>query len=183
MNLESEIYRLSFELSEEFEENDLNKLLGILASDGVYAMWVYAKDKFECKFSKNKEEMKKQKCFRLLEIISNLSKFSSKKLEYYTVLEEIAKLTDDIDKLKEEIDKLKKSQNDKEINEEKKKKIEEYIKDIKEREKEIKEKERNQILNKYFQDLAQDLNKLLFMKDLLEKVFIYALYHAKAKGD
>jgi putative protein kinase ArgK-like GTPase of G3E family len=178
MNLESEIYKLSFELSEEFEENDLNKLLGILASDGVYAMWIYAKDKFECKFSKNKEEMKKQKCFRLLEIISNLSKFSSEELEYCTVLEKIAKFTDDIDKLKEEIDKLKKSQNDKEINKEKKKKIEEYIKEIKQ-----KEKERSQILNKYFQDLAQDLNKLLFMKELLEKVLIYAIYHAKAKGD
>jgi hypothetical protein len=169
MNLESEIYKLSFEFSEEFEENELNKLLGVLASDGVYAMWVYAKDKFECKFSKNKKEMIKQKCFKLLKIISKLSNFSSKKLEYCTVLKEIAELTDNIDKLKEEIGKLKKSQN-----EEKKKKIEEI---------ERKEKKRNQILNKYFQDLAQDLNELLFMKELLEKVLIYAIYHAKAKGD
>jgi len=53
----------------------------------------------------------------------------------------------------------------------------------KEHEKKEKEKNRGQILNKYFQNLAQDLNKLLFMKELLEKVFIYALYHAKAKGD
>jgi gas vesicle protein len=182
MNLESEIYRLSFELSEEFEENDLNKLLGVLASDGVYAMWVYAKDKLDWKFSKDVEEMKKMKCFRLLEIISNLSEFSSKKLDYNKVLKEIAKSTDNIDKLKEEIGKLKKSQNDKEINEEEKKKIKE---EIKEREEEIKgeEKKRNQFLNKYFQDLAQDLNELLFMKELLEKVLIYAIYHAKAKGD
>ena len=175
MNLESEIYRLSFELSEEFEENDLNKLLGILASDGVYAMWVYAKDKLDWKFSKDVEEMKKMKLFILMKIISDLSKFSSEKLEYCTVLEEIVNLTDDIDKLKEEIENLKKSQNDEEINEEKKKKIKE---DIKER-----EKKRNQILNKYFQNLAQDLNKLLFMKELLIKVLIYAIYHAKAKGD
>ncbi|HCE32392.1 hypothetical protein, partial [Fusobacterium sp.] len=103
MNLESKIYKLSFELSEKFEENELNKLLGVLASDGVYAMWVYAKDKFECKFSKNEEEMKKQKCFRLLEIISNLSEFSSKKLDYNEVLKEIAKSTDDIDKLNQKL--------------------------------------------------------------------------------
>jgi septal ring factor EnvC (AmiA/AmiB activator) len=168
MNLESNIYKLSSGLSETIDVNDINKLLGILASDGVYAMWVYAKDKFECKFSKNKEEMKKQKCFRLLEIISNLSNFSSKKLDYNKVLEEIETSTSKIDELNQ---KLKKENNKGNKNEE----------EIKEKIKE--EKKRNQILNKYFQDLAQDLNELLFMKELLEKVLIYAIYHAKAKGD
>jgi len=47
----------------------------------------------------------------------------------------------------------------------------------------IKITEENEINDNYFKNLASDLNKLLFMKDLLERVFIYALYHAKAKGD
>jgi hypothetical protein len=113
MSLESEIYRLSFELSETIDVNDLNKLLGILASDGVYAMWVYANDKFK----KDKE----QKIGKIMKLIEELDNFVNGN--------------------------------------------------------------KNNIDDKYFQNLAQDLNKLLFMKELLEKVFIYALYHAKAKGD
>jgi uncharacterized membrane protein YgaE (UPF0421/DUF939 family) len=168
MNLESKIYELSFELSEVIDKNDLQKLLGVLSNDGVYAMWVYAMDKLDWKFSNDIEEMKKMKFFRLMEVISNLSEFSSEKLDYDNVLKEIAILSAEIDKLNQEL------KNMKENNQEKRNK---------EHEKKEKEKNRGQILNKYFQNLAQDLNKLLFMKELLEKVFIYALYHAKAKGD
>ena len=32
----------------------------------------------------------------------------------------------------------------------------------------------------YFQNIAQDIHKLLFLKQLLEKTLIYARYHAKA---
>jgi uncharacterized membrane protein YgaE (UPF0421/DUF939 family) len=168
MNLESKIYELSFELSEAIDKNDLQKLLGVLSNDGVYAMWVYAMDKLDWKFSKDIEEMKKMKFFRLMEVISNLSEFSSEKLDYVNVLKEIATLSAEIDRLNQEL------KNMKENNQEKRNK---------KHEKKEKEKNRGQILNKYFQNLAQDLNKLLFMKELLEKVFIYALYHAKAKGD
>jgi len=168
MNLESKIYELSFELSEVIDKNDLQKLLGVLSNDGVYAMWVYAMDKLDWKFSNDIEEMKKMKFFRLMEVISNLSEFSSEKLDYDNVLKEIETLSAEIDKLNQEL------KNMKENNQEKRNK---------EHEKKEKEKNRGQILNKYFQNLAQDLNKLLFMKELLEKVFIYALYHAKAKGD
>ena len=35
----------------------------------------------------------------------------------------------------------------------------------------------------YFQTIAQDLHKLLFLKQLLEKTLVYARYHAKALGD
>ena len=168
MNLESKIYELSFELSEVIDKNDLQKLLGVLSNEGVYAMWVYAMDKLDWKFSNDIEEMKKMKFFRLMEVISNLSEFSSEKLDYDNVLKEIAILSAEIDKLNQEL------KNMKENNQEKRNK---------EHEKKEKEKNRGQILNKYFQNLAQDLNKLLFMKELLEKVFIYALYHAKAKGD
>jgi hypothetical protein len=116
MNLESEIYRLSFELSEKIDVNDLQKLLGVLSNDGVYAMWVYAKDKF-------KKDKDQQKVEKINESIRDLDNF------------------------------VKGNKNNKGIN------------------------------NEYFQNLAQDLNKLLFMKELLEKVLIYAIYHAKAKGD
>jgi hypothetical protein len=125
MNLESEIYRLSFELSEEFEENDLNKLLGVLASDGVYAMWVYAKDKFK----KNEDQQK---------------------------IEKINELIRDLDN---------------------------FVDDKKDNKKGGENIDNKNIDNEYFQNLAQDVNKLLFMKELLEKVLIYAIYHAKAKGD
>jgi len=113
MNLESNIYKLSSGLSETIDVNDINKLLGILASDGVYAIWVYANDKFK------KDQQKINKIKNLIEELNNFVNVN-------------------------------------------------YNRDID---------------DKYFQNLAQDLNKLLFMKDLLEKVFIYARYHAKAKGD
>lgn len=113
MNLESEIYRLSLELSENLDENDINKLLGILANDGVYAMWVYAMDKFK----KGNGKLGK---------VQNLIK---------------------------ELDKFVKVEINGDIN------------------------------DTYFQNLAQDLNKLLYMKELLEKVLIYARYHARARGE
>jgi len=35
----------------------------------------------------------------------------------------------------------------------------------------------------YFQNISQDIHKLLFLKQLLEKTLIYVRYHAKALGD
>jgi len=35
----------------------------------------------------------------------------------------------------------------------------------------------------FFEKLSEDLNNLLFFKELLERVLIYARYHAKAIGD
>ena len=35
----------------------------------------------------------------------------------------------------------------------------------------------------YFKDIANDIHKLLFLKQLLEKTLIYARYHAKALED
>lgn len=37
--------------------------------------------------------------------------------------------------------------------------------------------------DKYFSNLSQDIHKLLFFKEILEKVLTYARYHAKAYGD
>jgi len=169
MNLEPKIYELSFKLSEAIDKNNLQKLLGVLSNDGVYAMWVYAMDKLDWKFSNNINNMKQMVLFKLLSVISELDKYSLKKLDFDKCLKEIAELTQRLDILKGEIKELQKGQN------KEKEQKEEEIKNI--------TKERNQKMNQYFQNLAQDLNKLLFMKELLEKVFIYALYHAKAKGD
>ncbi len=176
MNLESKIYELSFELSEAIDKNTLQKLLGVLASDGVYAMWVYAMDKLDLKFFENTEEMKKLKLFELLKIIGELDKYSTKKMDFDDLLNNVANLTKEINELNNKINTLKreiKNSNKGKIHE--KKELDKIVKN--------KIKKRNQKLNQYFQELAQDLEKLLFMKDLLERVFIYALYHAKAKGD
>jgi hypothetical protein len=127
MNLESDIYRLSFMFSEKFEENELNKLLGVLASDGVYAMWVYAKDKFK----KDQQKIK----------------------EINSLIRDLNNFVDDKKDNKKDGENIDNKNDNKNID------------------------------NEYFQNLAQDLNKLLFMKELLEKVLIYAIYHAKAKGD
>jgi hypothetical protein len=113
-NLEALIARISYELVNEkiLGENEINKLLGILSSNGVYAMWVYAK---------SKKEIDENKFF---------------------------------EKLKPILDKLNKIEN---LNENHK--------------------------EKYFQSISEDLYKLLFLKQLLEKTLIYARYHAKALGD
>ncbi len=63
-NLEALISKISFEIVNEgiLDENEINKLLGILANDGVYAMWVYAKSQKDIKekdlFGKLKEILK-----------------------------------------------------------------------------------------------------------------------------
>ncbi len=117
-NLESKIYKLSFDLSQSLSENEINKLLGVLASDGVYAMWVYAMDKFNNK--KNKIEV----------LIEELNEFVNVEMP----------------------NNLKGNQHS------------------------------NTRYNQYFKKLAEDLNKLLFMKELLEKVLVYAIYHRRAMG-
>ncbi len=108
-NLEALISKISFEIVNEkiLDENEINKLLGVLSSNGVYAMWVWAKSQKDI----NEENL--------------------------------------FDKL---YDLLKK----------------------------VKEKTSNENYEAYFQNVSQDIHKLLFLKQLLEKTLIYARYHAKA---
>jgi hypothetical protein len=42
--------------------------------------------------------------------------------------------------------------------------------------------ESNKDWEKFFQTIAENPSNLLFLKELLEKVLIYARYHAKARG-
>ncbi|MBU1669037.1 hypothetical protein KKC13_11515 [bacterium] len=44
-NLDAEINKAGYEISKVIDENLINKILGVLAQDGVYAMWVYCKSK------------------------------------------------------------------------------------------------------------------------------------------
>ena len=44
-NLDFQIQKLSYELAQALEDTEINKLLGVLANDGVYAMWVFSLDK------------------------------------------------------------------------------------------------------------------------------------------
>ena len=46
-----------------------------------------------------------------------------------------------------------------------------------------KREEQNEILNCFFHNLSEDLPNLLFFREILEKILIYARYHAKAMGD
>jgi len=36
---------------------------------------------------------------------------------------------------------------------------------------------------KFFENLSEDINSLLFFREILEKILIYARYHAKAVGE
>lgn len=115
-NIEADINKMSFEIVESIFKkegsqrskyiNEIDKALGVLVNDGVYAYFVYVK-------SKNISDV-------FLDLLGDLQKFVD--------------------------------------NAEKKKEWEDY-----------------------FQELSKDLNKLLFFRELLEKVLIYARYHAKAK--
>ncbi len=44
-NLDAIINEMGFEIAQIINENMINKILGVLANDGVYAMWVYCLNK------------------------------------------------------------------------------------------------------------------------------------------
>ena len=114
MNLDAKINMVGFKIVKAIKQkgkdktkykNFIDKTLGVLANDGVYAYWVY------CKANK----------------ISDV---------FINELEELQKII-----------------NDEEDNE------------------------------KFFSNLSNKPNQLLFFKEMLEKALIYARYHAKAMGD
>ena len=108
-NLESTINKIGHEISQVLKEQEINKLLGVLANDGVFAMWIYVRSKKDI----------------------------------------------DENKLMEKI-----------------KPIFSYVKEME-----------SDGFQKYFEELSKNLNDLLFFREILEKVLIYARYHAKAMGD
>jgi len=101
-NLDAKINIAGYEIAKILDENLINKLLGVLANDGVYAMWIY---------SKSKKDINENK---FLEKLKDLLKADS------------------------------------------------------------------QNYKKFFSELSNNLNQLLFFKELLEKTLTYARYHAKS---
>jgi len=168
-NLEAVISKISFEIVNEkiLERNEIDKLLGVLANDGVYAMWVYALDKIGIKYDEDPSILREEKLLKLLNKIAELDTFVNKNLNFEELVNNICQLTIQINLLHKEIEGLK---NEKE----KRNKIIEKLN---------KEKERNKKLNEYFINLSLNIHKLLFLKQLLEKTLIYARYHARAMGD
>ena len=181
-NIEALISRISYEIVSEkiLDETEINKLLGVLSNNGVYAMWVYALDKVGLKFHEDVELLKNERIFLFLSKISEIDKFITNKLDTTKLINEIASLTKEINSIKTNIKSIK-NELKKLKNEEKKEKE----KELKQKENELKQKEKERIkkLNEYFIDISRDLHKLLFLKQLLEKTLIYARYHAKALGD
>jgi len=163
-NLDAVINKVGFEIANILDENLINKLLGVLANDGVYAMWVYALNKIEWNYYNDCEKFRQSKLYKLLEKLNNFPIQIDKKIIDEKRNDEICKLTKEINNLTNE---LKKDKNNKTKKEEKNKKI----------------KERDDKLNEFFLELSTDLNQLLFFKELLEKALIYARYHAKAMKD
>ena len=186
-NLEVLINRISYELVAEkiLAENEINKLLGVLASNGVYAMWVYALDKFGVKFSESKEKLREQKIFKFLEKIGEIDEKTLRMLDFEKTIEEIVNMTQNIKRLDDEINQLKNEIKKLEKNNTTKKNIKEKKDEKKEKENKKKEKEKERIkkLNEYFIKISEDIHNLLFLKQILEKVLTFARYHAKALGD
>ena len=121
-NLDAMINRIGFEIVEEIKKkekdqtkykNEIDKVLGVLSNDGVYAYYVYV---------------------------------NSKKIED-VFLEKI-------------------------------KAILEYI-DIRD----TNENSINELNQEFFETLSENLSDLLFFREILEKILIYARYHAKAMGE
>ncbi len=44
-NLDVKIQELGYELAKKLDKNEIEKLLGVLANDGVYAMWIFSLDR------------------------------------------------------------------------------------------------------------------------------------------
>lgn len=167
-SLESVISQIAFEIVDEkiLDANEINKFLGVLSNDGVYAMCVYALYKIGCEFSPN-INLESMRIFKLLKKIAELDKYVTNSLNYENLIKEISGLGKEIFDLEKEI---------KEIDSDTTNNRSEEMKKLKEK----KEKERRKKLNEYFINLANEIDTLLFFKDLLEKTLIYARYHAKA---
>jgi len=159
-NLDAVINKVGFEIAKILDENLINKLLGVLANDGVYAMWIYALNKIDWNYNEDCKKFRQSKLYKFLEQLDKFPIQINKKIVDKNRDNEICKLT-------KKINELKKDKNNKTKKEEKNKKI----------------KERDDKLNEFFLELSTDLNQLLFFKELLEKALIYARYHAKAMKD
>ena len=125
-NIECLITRISYELVHDvsLRGNEIDKLLGVLSRDGVYATWVWSKKQFKKK--KDSSDQNKPTVDEIFEKFVDLLKLVDNNL----------------------LQSLRKGS--------------------------------NYDYEKFFQRISEDLTKLLFLKQLMEKTLIYARYHAKA---
>ena len=154
-NLDALINEIGFEIAQIIDENMINKILGVLANDGVYAMWVYCLNKLT---EKDFSAFLKQLSVLPIKIIDKENN------------NEIELVKEDIEQYLNLLDEINEIKNDKTKNEElKQKRVEKQEYFIK--------------FEQFFQNLSADIHQLLFFKDMVEKALIYARYHAKAMGD
>lgn len=145
-NLEATINMLGYDIASIINENEINKLLGVLSNDGVYAHWVYACNKLDMK--KNMEFW-----FQLL------FKEEVKKLFLKNVSSDLENLS------KETLLLVLKDTKGHQDNQKKIKSFQTW---------------HGEMSKKFFHKLSENLNELMFFREILEKVLIYARYHAKA---
>ncbi len=145
-NLDAMINRIGFEMVSKgiVNENEINKMLGVLSNDGVYAWWVYINDKL------------KTNSMKLLSVIFNQENFSKVMSNYK--IDTLKTITE------EKIDNVNNSEKDKE-------------------KKQIFQEWQKEVSQNFFHKLSENLSDLLFFREILEKILIYARYHAKAMGE
>jgi len=184
-NLDALINKISFEIVNQriVDENEINKMLGVLVNDGVYAWWVYAKSKLSWNFTEDKEKFKLMQLINFLMIISQLNSLFSEHGEIISEnkIENLCNIQKEINNLQKEIRDL--SDKSKKANTKTEKETINRNKQQKKDEKKQKIKEQGEIFNSFFNDISNNLSDLLFFREILEKILIYARYHAKAMGD
>ncbi|MFU0800649.1 MAG: CRISPR type III-B/RAMP module-associated protein Cmr5 [Xylanivirga thermophila] len=129
-NLDAAINSFSYDMVKKMVENkkykqkllnNIEKALGVLTNDGVYAYYVFCKSQID---KENKDNPEKDPMFQIY--IMNIVK------EFQTF---------------------------------------------------VKHKLNDKGYDAFFCKLSEDIHDLLFFKDIIEQVLIYARYHAKACGD
>ena len=159
LSIEAAMSKAAFDIVREglLDKTEIDKLIGVLASNGVYAMWVYATYKIEG--------------IRLLKLINKLSDifligFSSEKfVEYFRNFKKEEEI---ISGLENKLRELKRE-------DEERKNIEKIIKN--------KITKFIEQTSEYFQSAANKIHTLMFLKQTTERILIYARYHAKAMGN
>ena len=166
-NLDVLINKIGFEIVNKkiIEKNLIDKMLGVLANDGVYAWWVYTKKELNWKFVSDEAKFKEFEFIKLILLLNEFDYLFGKIL----LEENITKICE----LQKNIEEKQKEKKDKNNND--KRKLDNEIKKLKE--------QQNSLINQFFIKLSEDLNNLLFFREVIEKILIYARYHAKAMGD
>ena len=88
-NLEALISKISFEIVNEgiLDENEVNKLLGVLSNNGVYAMWVWTKSQKDIN-----EENLFNKLYDLLKKIKEKERNEDYEVYFQNISKDIHKL-------------------------------------------------------------------------------------------